>query len=306
MDREYSHVSFSDESNWNVGRYRAIGMLSGERGVALDLHRELAAQLQESDVKDFKWRKLKTAKHRFAAEKIVKAVLSRLSPDGVRVDVLCWDTYDKRHSVAGRDDVANLQRMYFHLFHNVMRLRWPSSCVWRHMPDEHTALDWNGVEFYLRRRSYTRVEELDAVCDDLVEDALFGTVLKKNFGVHEITACRSHEMAVCQAADLFAGAACFSRESYSDYKAWRAGQGYGDFLFDLKPITKLSHGDEEKYGILRMLESKIERMGLAIDVDAHKGFRTLNPRLPLNFWWYEPRSRHDKAPSTNRFPWVRD
>jgi hypothetical protein len=34
---DYSYVSFSDEPNWNVGRYRVIGMLSGERGMAPDL-----------------------------------------------------------------------------------------------------------------------------------------------------------------------------------------------------------------------------------------------------------------------------
>ena len=42
--RPYSHVSFSDESNWNTGRFRAIGMLSAEREVALNLSQGVGSE----------------------------------------------------------------------------------------------------------------------------------------------------------------------------------------------------------------------------------------------------------------------
>jgi len=51
---QYTHVSFSDESNWNSGRYRSIGMLSAARTDALALHKEVAELLQESDVAELK------------------------------------------------------------------------------------------------------------------------------------------------------------------------------------------------------------------------------------------------------------
>jgi hypothetical protein len=165
------------------------------------------------------------------------------------------------------------------------------------MPDEQTALDWNGVEYYLRQKSHTYVTELDSVCADLEEDTTFGGVLKRNFNICEIAPCKSHEMALCQAADLLAGIGCYSREHYREYGAWSAHQGYADLLFD-DGSNQPSRRQEERHRIIQDLIQMIHRMGFDIDIDRDKGFRTWDPNLPLNFWWYEPKSWQDKAPSS--------
>ena len=91
---------------------------------------------------------------------------------------------------------------------------------------------------------------------------------------------------------------CYSREHYSEYKAWNAEQGYAASLFPDDAKTAASNGELEKNSIVQYLAHKIRQVGLGIDLDRHGGFRTLNPSLPMNFWWYEPRSKRDSAPTS--------
>ena len=97
--------------------------------------------IQESGVSEFKWEKLRQARERFAALEILDKVIDLSLQGKLRTDILIWDTYDRRHQIPGRDDVANLQRMYYHVFKNVLQCRWPSESTWKFCPDENTALD---------------------------------------------------------------------------------------------------------------------------------------------------------------------
>ena len=295
MRVEYSHVTFSDESSWNTGRFRSIGMVSASRISALSLHQELRQVFADSQVDELKWQKVRTAKYRFAATKVIDSCAQRLSSNLIRIDVLVWDSRDIRHSVARPDLVANLQIMYYHLFRNVMSRRWPSDCIWRHIPDEHTGIDWRAVQDYLSRKDKHLVSELTPQDEDEDLNA-FSWRLRRLFRVHEITECRSQEMCLTQVADLFAGIGAFSRESYVGYRAWRANRGYSAGLFAEADPAGTSSGLAEKYSVMDHLETKVRQMALEISLDSSRGFRTMNPRLPLNFWWYEPQSVHDKAP----------
>jgi hypothetical protein len=290
---KYSHVSFSDESSWNSGRYRSISMLTAPRSEALALHHEIGEKLKGSGVIELKWNKVRTAKYRFAAIKVLDCCIPLLAEAKIRVDVLVWDCQDSRHSVPNPDPIVNLQIMYFHLFRNVMARRWPADAIWRHIPDEHTGLDWASVQNYLQSKGVSAVSEL-CLSDDLISDEPFRISLKRLFRVHEITPCQSQEMCLAQVADIFAGLGVFSRETFDDYISWRSTQGYQATLFD--SIKDRSPGTEEKYNVLLHLERCIQRTGLLTGL--HKGgLRTMNPCSPLNFWWYEPKSIHDKARS---------
>lgn len=119
-----THVGFSDESNWNTGRFRSLGLVTAPLEYLDGLARELRHLLEESDMAEFKWKKLDGAKERFTAQKMCKFTVDKACAMQLRVDVLVWDIQDSRHSVHGRDDIANLQRMYYHLFRNVLRARW--------------------------------------------------------------------------------------------------------------------------------------------------------------------------------------
>ena len=141
-----THVCFSDESNWNHGRYRSLGMVSLRVDDLDFLETELASLLRNSNVREFKWTKLQGAKYQFAAEKMCDFAIKYASLTRLRVDVLMWDTEDSRHKVMGRDDTRNLNIMYYHLFRNVFRMRWPDDSVWKLYPDEHTSLDWKTLQ----------------------------------------------------------------------------------------------------------------------------------------------------------------
>jgi hypothetical protein len=293
---QYTHVSFSDESNWNSGRYRSIGMLSASRSDALSLHQQASKLLSESKVKELKWNKIRTAKHRFAAMKVIDSCARALSDNGLRIDVLIWDSQDNRHKVRNPDPEANLQIMYYHLFRNVMSRRWPSDCIWRHIPDEHVGVSWNTLKSYLSAKDTQSTEELSFSADTPTSES-FGVSIRRLFKVAEITSCRSQEMCLTQLADLFAGMGAFSRERFNDYRSWKRNLGYASTLFDGTARQDSTPGLEEKYHVLSHLEEKLFELAFPVALDQTNGLRTLDPSVPVNFWWYEAQSRLDKARS---------
>lgn len=141
-----TQVGFSDESKWNKGRFRSLGLVTCAVSSLKELETELRNLLKESGVSEFKWKNLDGARERFAAMKMCQFAVKSALNGKLRIDVLVWDIADRRHKVPGRDDIANLQRMYYHLFRNVLRARWPNYAVWRLHPDEHTAMDWETVQ----------------------------------------------------------------------------------------------------------------------------------------------------------------
>ena len=289
---QYTHVSFSDESSSNSGRYRSIGMVSGSRPDALALHKETARLLRDSDVEELKWRKIRTAKHRIAAEKVIDACASAVSQGRLWVDVLIWDSQDSRHAVPNPDPATSLQIMYFHLFKNVMSRRWPSDCVWRHIPDEQVGARWEKIESCLSATDSCQVNE--PALGETPTPESFGASIKRLFKVAEITECRSQEMRLTQISDILAGMGAFSREWFAEYRAWKRNVGYDSTLFEATR-HKEPPGQLEKFQVLSHFEARIYQLALPVAIDQTNGLRTLDPSTPVNFWLYQPQSRFDKT-----------
>lgn len=210
-----THVGFSDESNWNKGRFRSLGLVTCPLASLSKLEAELWNLFEESGIAEFKWKELRGMKERNAAEKMCQFAVHHACSGELRVDVLIWDIQDTRHNVPGRDDIANLQRMYYHLFRNVLRARWPNNAVWRLHPDEHTAIDWDTIKDCLVSRS----EKVELAPPDLQEGS-FRLRLRREFHVEEIEPTSSKDHPLLQLADLFAGMAVFSREKFEEYQKW--------------------------------------------------------------------------------------
>jgi hypothetical protein len=291
---KYTHVSFSDESNWNSGRYRSIGMLSASRVDALSLHQEASRLLSECQVKELKWSRVRTAKHQLAAEKIIDSCVNALSDGRLKIDVLIWDSQDSRLQAHTPDAEARLQIMYYHLFRNVMSRRWPSDSVWRHIPDEHVGVGWDTLISCLQATDAQSVDELP-LGSSITPSESFGASIKRLFNVAEITECRSQEMCLTQIADLFAGMGAFSRESFNDYRSWKRSRGYASTLFEATARPDPTPGLLEKYQVLSRFEERLSELGFPVALDQTGGLRTLDPSIPVNFWWYEAQSRFDKA-----------
>jgi len=283
-----THVAYADESYCTVERYRSVATVTLARETADDHVSHLFKLLSTSGLKEFKWSKLRQARERFAALKLIDLVVEEALNERMRVDVLIWDTEDSRHKIKGRDDQANLQRMYYHLFKNILQ-RWPSGSTWTLYPDENSALDWA-----------TMADFLDAAAFNLGVDPnllapSFRARLERDFQILEIVEMDSIKTPICQVADLFAGLGVFSRKRYSQYREWLERQSSQLPLF--APIRlELSNSDKERCTVLKYLNDLCKRHKLGVGLESSCGLRTYNPANPINFWLYEPQHPEDKAP----------
>jgi hypothetical protein len=249
--------------------------------------------LDQSGVREFKWSKLRTAKNRFCALKLCEFTVDHARRGQLRIDVLTWDIGDSRHKVERRDDVANLQRMYYHLFRNVLRKRWPSDGMWRLCPDENTAVDWDTVEDFLSGAS-TELE----VGGDLLTHGKFRVRLKTEFGIDTIAPCDSAEQPLVGVADLCTGLGIYSRSCYDRYEQWHAKHGPQPRLFPVNEHSRLllSGADRERCQVLSSFAQMCKKYRLGVSLRSKRGLRTYNPSNPINYWWYEPQHELDKAP----------
>lgn len=290
-----THVGFSDESNWKTGRFRSLSLVSCATSSLSQLNAELSELLRESGVSEFKWKNLGSARERFAAQKMCEFAIRHASEGRLRVDVLIWDIKDSRHDVPGRDDIANLQRMYYHLFKNVLQARWPNNAVWRLHPDEHTALDWENIASYLERAG--EILSIQAASPNLTQSS-FRIQLHREFRLEEIHPVPSKDYPLLQLADLFAGLAAFSRDKFDDYTRWlNRASGFVPLFQEEEPLPASSTKRmEERFKVLQKFDSLCKEKKMGVSLKRHKGLQTVNPQNPLNFWMYKPQHPNDKAP----------
>ena len=292
---DYSHLAFSDESRHNVGRFRAIAVLTCSKDQANDLRERAHQIIQRNGLKEFKWHKLRQARDRFAALGLLGLSLEALVAALIRIDILTWDIRDSRHDIARRDDNANLGRMYYHLLRNVMRLRWQNDAVWLLHPDQHSSMDWNTISEVLRYKSHS----FERVSKDMFSSPTkIGLAFRRDFGIHAIEQVESHQEPLAQIADLFAGIAAYSYSVFDRYLQWiRLNQPQIQFEFiDQHPLT-LSNSERERFLTLKTFSDACKANKLGVSLNSSRGLRTYAPSYPLNFWKYEPQSYLDKAPT---------
>ena len=282
-----THKGFSDESSWNQNRYRSIGLVTALTGIADTAGKTVASALEESGVREFAWKDLTTAKRRFAAEKIVDHVVELASPGQLRVDVLIWDTHDARHRIMGRDDTANLARMYYHLMANVMRDRWPRDASWTQHVDKRTDIDWTELEQCLAGR--TRKER------DVSQAELYGSTYRSPPSVEQAS---SSEHVLIQVADLFAGLSAFSWNEAQSHGEWLTSQSGQLRLIPQCSDVSVSNSAYPKHEVLEHLASR-RLPYVSLRAANGEGLRTYGPDHPINFWKYIPQGEFDKAPLRN-------
>lgn len=297
MSRVPTHVAFSDESSHNQGRYRGLGLLTLENSNLESAKMRVADLLKDSGVQEIKWQKVRDARGRFAALKLFEYALEAIRTGQLRVDVLTWDVYDQRHSIVGRDDTENLHRMYYHLFRNVMKNRWPDYAVWHLYPDENNAMDWESVGEILGNAS-TRRE----IVGDLFSKRSFKASLKRDFRIEQIIPSQSHLEPLVQLADLFVGIGVYSRTRFHIFNEWCLVKTCTETLFPLSVTdgSEIVKADNERCTVLREFEDRASRHKLNVSLRSSKGLRSRNPAERMNFWWYEPQHSKDRAPIKTR------
>jgi hypothetical protein len=293
MPDDPTHVAYADESYHTRARYHGVAVVTCRFSDADAIVQALVQLFRESGVGEFKWGKLSQARDRFAALKMIDLTTGLALDGNLRVDVLIWDTYDERHSVPGRDDMANLQRMYYHLFKNVLTCRWPASCTWHLYPDENSALHWVTVQDFLDAAGLSFTIE-----GDLLKRG-FRLRLARDFSVLNICEVCSADSPLCQLAGLFAGLGAYSHIAYDKYEHWlqlQSDQMSLGLVFDDETTISLSNRDCERCTVIDYLNRQCKRYKFSVGLKSTQSFKTYAPQNPINFWLYEPQHPEDKAP----------
>ena len=290
------YVVFSDESRHTEGRFRsiaAVSLPSNPPSRVVDLTAELGDALECTTKGELKWlnvgRRARTNVPRAIAA--IDLFLSHLS-QGLRCDVVIWDTTDSRHSVERRDDVANYGRMFFHLHRVLMRRRGPDA-RWHLRPDKLITIDWATIRDCLNSDG-TWKQHSHAV---LGEEYRWIVPMVRTF--REVDSAATPFV---QLADLFAGMATYTRISREVIRKLLAENEDQRDLFPGAPPTESgpTAKDRGRFRVVSHFYHRSKEARLGVSLNGHGYLRTPNPRNPVNFWHYEPQHPGDKAPTKDR------
>lgn len=212
---------FADECGYNCGRYRAIAVVSATNERAATVSDFVAQYLHSRAIGEMKWEDVRTNHRRDAALWIVRQLFDECLKGELRIDVLGWDTQDSRHKVPRRDDVVNLEKMYYHLCWNLMCNRWRRDAVWHLYPDENSALNWSVVRETLHYKSLEYSGLMLSTPGSV--DTKHGQTMsfRRNYTIAGITPVESKRYPLVQVADIFAGLMVYSRNGATAYDRWR-------------------------------------------------------------------------------------
>jgi len=251
---------------------------------AVAINLELKTQLLESGVGEFKWKKVKGARDRFAARKLIDTCVIHAKAGRLRVDILIWDTQDSRCRLPGRDDAANLRNMYVQLFKNVMRKRWPMSSTWQIYMDQNSTLDLDHTRAILSNTDRFNQKKLNLLGNDWISE-------RQHFRIMDIAEAPSEEIPLIQAVDLFVGMGVFSYQHHGTFVKWDAQNSSQLPLIPQEEHTFTSK-ESEHCATLRYFINQSNEFGISNTA----GLSTFNPDSRVNFWFYRSQRIDDKAP----------
>jgi len=276
------------------GRYRGIGVLSGSQKGLHALRAILAPLCGRHPIE---WKKIRNSGRASVAKSLVNAVVDAARSGAIRVDVLLWDTEDRRHAVPDRDDRKNLGIMYYHVLKHVAA-SWSGAAVWGFYPDRLSCMDWDTLVDCLRHAPLERKRSLRTpVIFDLGG-------IRLSLGDFNQTDCSIDPL--LQVADIFAGMGRESRDHSSelakcmqllrriDDPTGQMGFAFGPSPEDLETVT--SEGLRHKLSVIAHLKHVcgIHRFGLSL----RDGYlRTYRRSTPVNYWWWKSQHPLDRAPT---------
>lgn len=285
--------AYSDESGCFSERFQAIGIVSGKEKHISKLRDILVNILHKKGLKEVKHSEVRTHKPKIeAAVAFVEKGVDFAKHSSIRIDILLWDTQDTRHSIPGRDDVANLERMYYKALRNVSE-RWRQN-IWELYPDENSAINWSEIKSYLNSTQIPRRNPPNLI--SLFEEKA------STINFHKIEPKKSHDEPLIQIADLFAGMACFCRDNGEECLKWLLSQKRSSqqVLFDYEePGIKEDPNKtkQNRFKLIGILNTLCKRYRLGVSLNTKKYLWTPIPSKPLNFWNYESKFDDDKAPT---------
>jgi len=303
MKKEVIFQVFSDESGFPAERYQSIGVVSGEKEICNRLRNELLNVLNEYSIKELKWVELNGHKPKMeVANKFIDIVVNYATKQQIRIDVLYWDIQDSRHAVPGRDDKANLARMYYKVIKHLIKCWKEPDSKWELYPDKGSNLDWNSIIDFLGKTKIVVVSNYTAL-------PLYRKLFVYEKGIfieiNKFEHIDSYDEPLIQLADLFSGMSRFSKEKGDEYFKWCTSEESKKYpkLFVIEDENKIdaSKKDLARFTILRKLYDICKKHKMQVSFKTNKYLCTMNPSNPINFWFYTPQKKEDKAPVKGGF-----
>jgi hypothetical protein len=289
MDKEkkIDYCGFTDESGYNTGKIRSLAMLSMPTEYVENCNNMLEKILSEKDIKikSFKWYKIQNNKKCKVLVQILDYLFNMLKENHVRIDVLMWNIQDSRHNVLQRDDITNLEIMYYNLMKNVVSKRWESGKEWKIISDRNSTIDWKKLKDILSNKGLIKYEPVGSKLS-----------IKIGYPLVNITESSTKENYLIQIADIFAG---MGRTSYEDVEK------YKEYIIYKESPTKLISSETQKFSnrdryrcyFYNCVKKFTELNKYNVSLESAGGFKSWNPKVPLNFWFYTPQHEEDKAPT---------
>lgn len=285
-----THLAFADESHWNTGRYRAIGLVTLEAQQQSNIERAIRNILMKQGVTgELKWSQIDRDRDRDAVLDLLGTATRLIAQDQLRVDVLIWDIEDSRHKVHGRDDLNNLQRLLYRICLVVLSDRWPDNARWALYPDQQDGVDWQALQRMLRLGIARRCRQRPR---RLMGPASYPRIVELSPVISTVTP-------IVMLADLFAGLATFAHEHWSAFRNWQQeqrGQISLPLAIEGDPASQTSKRTLLRFAILDAVLTACRQHNLDSSLDTSRGLRTKDPACRLNFWFYRPQHSKDKAP----------
>lgn len=281
------YIMFTDESSITASRHCSLTAVSLPLRCYTDFAHCMSEIIRNSNVTEFGWERLKNAKYFFCAEKMLQCVVENYKEYELMIDVLVWDTHDSRHAIIGRDDMANYERMFYHLLNASMKKR-PKGSKWHIYPDERSGIDWETIQQCLSSTGKTRE----------FRHTLFGNFLSESsFVIKDFREGHSHEESLIQLADLLSGLSVFSCEKYPEYLIWEERNCPQMSLFATGGAKELSNAEKFRSRLLNSFDKmcKCNRLGVSLKTEGR--LKTFASSIPFNFWFYQPQGDYDKAPT---------
>lgn len=283
------YIVFTDESSITKSRFASLSAFSMPIEHCEKLSDEIGKVLKTASVRELKWNKVRSQKYYRCAQGVLEVLFQELKRCDLRVDTVIWDHHDSRHSIQGRDDLANYERMFFHLLLNLIQRR-PKDSSWHIRPDARNGIDWDTVCQCLYYKG--KIMSIKGL-----PETLFSSLA--SFNLKSFIPVDSAKENLVQVADLCAGLAVFSKEKYSEYSLWKAqntNQLSLNFSLEDKPTPKFSNSELYRMQLLDSFNNNCKSRKLRVGLDTKKCLFSYNPSLPINFWHYEPQGDYDKAP----------
>lgn len=290
-----AYEMYGDESADEQLRFRSFSVLSGPQDQLADL-RAKAEAVSEG------WAEAKFtqvtghSRNCRVARAFVDVTVCAASVGSVRMDVIIWDTHDRRHAVHGRDDTANFGRMAYHLMQQIARRHAQSD--WAFYPDAGGSVNWIEVMEYLNN---TRLSGPGRTRQQ--GQALFH-VETPFISLTRFSPVDSKSERLVQVADLFAGLACLSRHEEPACGHYHAGEwqqaASGAVMclpFDDVERLALTNRKRAQYELVCHTYDACRSCKLGVSLRSTGYLRTPDWRNPVNFWHYEPQHEDDQAPT---------